>query len=366
MGPNPQNTLSRCVLVVLTLITIGLLSIISNLAFAGITIDSTRTKEILSKDSIISIKNLGAQRDSAKIKEVIVIKLATKRNIDSLGILYVDGIAVTGLKPWKTNNIEKTLYFKLEDRVLDILLKFLESSPFEKSVVTVYFSIGDGRNYINNTRIPIYVEVRQKINHAWIWLAAVVLTILATAALKFNILKDDNNLYYSLGRTQLFFWTLLVLIAYLSICFKTDTLPDLPLSILAILGISVSTTAITKVIENKNKVEIPVDKSAKSEGFFLDILSDGTSINIQRFQNVAFNIFFGIVFLQKAFGNHIMPDFDQNVLILLGISSSTYAILKNTEVIKEQKDPPKQTGDDSPSAPSQETKTNAAKPSKSK
>src|SRR6185312_15189885 len=106
-------------------------------------------------------------------------------------------------------------------------------------------------------------------------------------SVKFNILKDDNNLYYSLGRTQLFYWTLLVLIAYLSICFKTDTLPDLPLSVLAILGISVSTTAISKLVENKNKDIVPIDKNAKSEGFFFDILSDGSSINIQRFQNVA-------------------------------------------------------------------------------
>jgi hypothetical protein len=41
-----------------------------------------------------------------------------------------------------------------------------------------------------------------------------------------------------------------------------------------------------------------------------------------------------------------MPDFDSNVLLLLGISSGTYAALKITEPTKEQKEEPKQVGTD--------------------
>lgn len=310
--------------------------------------DSTAGTGPAGRDSIISIKNLGIQQDSSRIKEVIVIKVSTQKRMDSLGTLYVDGIAVNGLKPWKTNEADKTLYFRLDDRVQDILLTFLASSPFEKSVLPVHFSIGGPHSYIVNNSLVLYVEVRQKISHLWIWAAAVLLALLAGISLKCNILKDDNNLYYSLGRAQLFFWTLLVLVAYLSICFQTDTLPDLPLSVLAILGISISTTAVSKLVENKNKAAVPIDQNAASEGFLFDILSDGSSINIQRFQNVAFNLFFGVIFLQKTFANHIMPDFDQNVLILMGISSGAYAGLKNMEATKEQQEPPKQTGDDIP------------------
>ncbi|HTE01468.1 MAG TPA: hypothetical protein VK668_19410 [Mucilaginibacter sp.] len=300
----------------------------------------------VSKDSIVSVQNLGTQRDSSKIKEVIAIKLSASTNIDSLTTLYADGIPVPNVKPWKINYAERTLYFRLDENVQDMLLKFLESSPFEKSILAVHFGVGNAHKYIPNIHAPLYVEVRQKISHWWIWLAAIALLILAVVSLKNNILKDDNNLYYSLGRTQLFYWTVLVLIAYLSICLKMDTLPDLPLSVLALLGISVATTAAAKLIENTNKSGVKIDKNAKSEGFFLDILSDGSSINIQRFQNVAFNLFFGIIFLQKAFGNHIMPAFDQDVLILMGISSAAYAGLKNSEATKEQNELPKPTGDD--------------------
>jgi hypothetical protein len=341
IGPGILGTIVR------RLFLISCFFVISGMSYAGIQPDSTVSAVAApAKDSIISVQNLGALRDSTKMKEVIAIKLSAATNIDSLNTLYVDGIIVTGLKPWKRNYSEKILYFRLDEKVQDILLKFLESSPFEKSTLTVYFGVGNTHKYIDNIHLPLYVEVRQKISHWWIWLAAVVLLILAVASVKFNILKDDNNLYYSLGRTQLFYWTLLVLIAYLFICFETDTVPDLPLSVLGILGISVSTTAISKLIENKNKDAVQVDKDAKSEGFFFDILSDGSSINIQRFQNVAFNVFFGVIFLQKAFSNHIMPDFDQNVLLLMGISSGAYAGLKNSEATKEQNEPPKPTGDD--------------------
>jgi hypothetical protein len=301
---------------------------------------------VKSQDTIISVKSLGTQPDSAKLKQVIAIRISSAKDAEIFSTLYVDGIAMPKLKPWKINAGDKILFFPLNTDVQEVLLNFLQSSPFEKSVIPVYFSVGTPKQALVNNKIPIYVEVRQRIATWWIWLAAVVLIVLAIASLKYNILKDDNNLYYSLGRTQLFFWTLLVLSAYIMICLKTDTIPDLPLSVLGILSISVSTTAVSKLIENKNKAGIPIDKNAKSEGFFLDILSDGSSINIQRFQNVAFNLFFGVVFLQKAFANHIMPDFDQNVLILMGISAGTYAGLKNTEATKEQSEPAKQTGDD--------------------
>jgi hypothetical protein len=319
------------------------------------------------KDSIVSITNLGTQHDSAKIKDVLAIKVITTKNIDSLNTLYVDGIAVNGLKYFKTNYADKILYFRLNDKVQDTLLKFSESSPFEKTIVAVNLGVGNGRSYISNVHLPTYIEIRQKINNVWIWISVIALVLLSISGLRYNILKDDNNLYYSLGRTQLFYWTLLVLIAYIFICFKTGTIPDLPVSVLAIIGISVSTTAVSKLVENKNKDKVPIDQSAKSEGFFLDILSDGSSINIQRFQNVAFNIFFGIIFLQKTFTNNIMPDFDQNVLILMGISSGAYAGLKNMEATKEQNQPAPQTGDDGspPAAKPAEANASAATPTPS-
>jgi hypothetical protein len=325
------------------------------------------------QDSVVRIKNLRTQLDSAKINEVIAIKVFTQRDIRLFNTLYINGFPIENLKPLKASDSEKIIYFKLDKPVQSQLLSFLERTPFETTVVPVYFGVGANvkvnltvkdttvikdpltaaakivikdttvqveRGIIAKSNDPIYVEVKQKIKIGWVYAAALAVGMIIVLGLFHDMLKDNSNLYYSLANTQLFFWTVLFVIAYLSICFKTDTLPDIPLSVLAILGISVSTTAVSKLID-KNPAKAPIiDKNATSQGLFVDILSDGVSINVQRVQNVAFNAFFGVLFLQKAFSTNLLPDFDNNVLLLLGISAGAYAGLKNTEPAKEQTEEP--------------------------
>jgi hypothetical protein len=331
------------------------------------------------QDSVVRIKNLRTQLDSAKINEVIAIKVFTQRDIRLFNTLYINGFPVEKLTPLKASDAEKIIYFKLGKPVQSQLLSFLESTPFETTVVPVYFGVGANikmnltvrdttvmkdpltavektvikdttvqveRSIIAKSNDPVYVEVKQKIKIGWVYAAALAVTFIIVLGLFNQMLKDNANLYYSLANTQLFFWTVLFVVAYLSICFKTDTLPDIPLSVLAILGISVSTTAVSKLID-KNPAKAPIiDKDAKSQGLFVDILSDGVSINVQRVQNVAFNAFFGVLFLQKAFSTNLLPDFDNNVLLLLGISAGAYAGLKNTEPAKEQTEEPVDTVED--------------------
>jgi hypothetical protein len=190
--------------------------------------------------------------------------------------------------------------------------------------------------------------LKQKIKPAWAWIMFVILVMLTALALYKNVLKDDNNLYYSLGRVQLFYWTMLFVVCYIFLCFSTNTLPDIPTSTLIILGISIGTTAAAKIVDNEDKRKVKIDPDAKSEGFIMDILSDGTSINIHRFQNVIFHLVFGLIFIQKAISTSQIPDFDDTILLLLGISSGAYATLKITEPVKEQQKPPPQTGTDPP------------------
>nr|WP_294948838.1 hypothetical protein [uncultured Mucilaginibacter sp.] len=317
----------------------------------------------MTPDSIISIKNMRTQKDSVKIKEVIAIKVFTQRDISLYNKLYINGILVEKLSPLKTSDNEKIVYFELDKRVQNQLASFLKSTPFETTEVPVYFSVGASvkvsvaikdtvilnnkasvkdttvqvtANVLAKTHDAVFVEVKQKISKWWVFAAALLVAITAVYALKHDVLKDNANLYYSLASVQLFYWSLLFVIAYLGICLDTDTLPDIPLSVLAILGISVSTTAVAKVIDDKAKGAVVIDEKAESQGWFVDILSDGSSINIQRFQNVAFNAFFGVLFLQRALSTHLLPDFDDNVLLLLGVSAGAYAGLKHLEPAKEQ------------------------------
>jgi hypothetical protein len=132
---------------------------------------------------------------------------------------------------------------------------------------------------------------------------------------------------------------MVIVFCYLILSSHTGVIPDIPGSVLTILGISLGTTALGKVIDNDNKDKVPIDLKAKSEGLLYDILSDGTSINIQRFQNVVFNLVFGVIFIQMTFATWKLPVFDNNMLLLLGISSGAYAGLKTTEATKDQNKP---------------------------
>ena len=67
-------------------------------------------------------------------------------------------------------------------------------------------------------------------------------------------------------------------------------------------------------------------------------MSDEVNVNMHRFQTVIFNAVFGIWFVNSVLTSFltanvdmIMPVITMNNLILLGLSSATYAALKTTE-----------------------------------
>jgi hypothetical protein len=302
--------------------------------------------------TLVTIEKIGDAvhgDDTVKIGQVIAIKLKTDLNMKTFDALFVNGFKVN-VDYVDTSDIEKTIYYEIDNRVLDVVEQFMERSSMSRSVVPISVSLGSTDPKVKNpltTSHSFFLEVKPKISNVYVF---IVITLGALAmivlALFKNVLKDDNNLYYSLGRSQLFYWTVLFVAGYIYIWYRTDVLPDLSASMLVILGISISTTALGKVVENNTKGKVHIESTAKSEGWFIDILSDSSSINIQRFQSVLFNFVFGGIFLQRCISNHALPEFDNNILLLMGMSSSTYAGLKVTEPLKEQREPLPVTGDD--------------------
>lgn len=180
---------------------------------------------------------------------------------------------------------------------------------------------------------------------------------------KFHMLRDISKasiLPYSWSRVQLTWWTLIVLSAFTTILLRSGVAPNLHSSTLVLLGISVATTATARVIDlgDQQNTHVFRHQNLKSTNFFLDILSDHNGVSIQRFQAVLFNAVFGIWFIASVLGNindvnfclstfsksdpnlaqcllhpadFYMPIISENNLILLGLSSATYAALKITE-----------------------------------
>ena len=193
------------------------------------------------------------------------------------------------------------------------------------------------------------------------WCVFVVLAAIIWLCNKyFNLLKDVSDAAvkpYSYSRVQLAFWTLIILSSFISIYIITGQIPVLADSTLILLGISAGTTTAASMIDASDQAKnIALSQDDPGKSFFLDILSDGNGISIHRLQTVLFNLIFGAWFIQNYLHNmsdyihtnpvtvalpckdcmsqlinKIIPDICTNNLILMGVSSGTYAALKTTE-----------------------------------
>jgi hypothetical protein len=186
---------------------------------------------------------------------------------------------------------------------------------------------------------------------------AVIVAIIATKSqmLRNEVFSVDNYLQlasannitkpkpsYSLARTQLAFWTVIIVSSYIySLMFNSSStsivVPLLPAFNLTLLGIAAGTTMVAKVIDNSQQdntgATIP-QQDWPSKGFFTDIISDANGVSIHRLQNVLWTIIVGGIYVAFVYVNYKLPDsttISTNLLALMGISASTYLGLKTTE-----------------------------------
>jgi len=140
---------------------------------------------------------------------------------------------------------------------------------------------------------------------------------------------------FSWSRTQLAFWTVIILSSFLYLLFKYRfDIPELNNVNLILLGITVATTASAKLIDDSQKQNPDLSQDHPSEGFLRDILSDKNGVSIHRLQNVLWTIAIGIVYIQCVAVQKGMPDetvITDNLLILMGISTGAYIGIKTTE-----------------------------------
>jgi hypothetical protein len=175
----------------------------------------------------------------------------------------------------------------------------------------------------------------------WFW---VIFAILAAAILfcdkKYSMLRDMSTAAkkpYSYSKVQLAWWTVIIFTSFICIL-AIQGIPSLDQSILIVLGISAATAAAARVIDVSDDLNKTRHQNQDGSNIILDILSDDTGVSIHRFQAVILNLAVGIWFVCRVFTQlHdpkaaiIMPKIDQSCLILLGLSSGTYAALKATE-----------------------------------
>ena len=127
---------------------------------------------------------------------------------------------------------------------------------------------------------------------------------------------------FSMARVQMAIWFVLATSAYVFIWLKTGDISNtIPASILTLMGISSGTTVLSAVADSSNFKNLPAECS---QNFIEDILSDSDGISFHRFQMAIWTVVLAIVFIVKVSKSLCMPNFDQQLLGLMGISSATY------------------------------------------
>lgn len=205
----------------------------------------------------------------------------------------------------------------------------------------------------------------------WLFLFAILVFGFWRLAKRSNLLRDDVPTIesgarppFSLARCQAAWWFFIILASYLFIGLVTgDYSTSITGTVLVLLGVSAGTTLGSAIVdsskdtpvERANQAEAVEDLSQnlastekkteewgamqsqlwklknRSENPFKDILSDANGVNLHRFQMMAWTLVLGIIFGAQVYRELAMPQFNELLLGLMGISAGTFLGLKTTE-----------------------------------
>lgn len=227
-------------------------------------------------------------------------------------------------------------------------------------------TISSGGNFI------FYVATKQLV---WLMLAVCLLIFFAGFYLlvKTRALRDGSGTsFYSLGKSQMAFWGLLVVLAFVGVWVVNGTMEQIPDQILMLLGISGGTGLSAVIIsESKNATKLQQisalqteqkeitnkqaggtatpkelarlglipdeiktlnDSPTESTGsYWKDICNDGNGLSFHRLQVVIWTLVLGTIFVVSVVQLMSMPEFAGSLLILMGVSNVTYLGFKIPE-----------------------------------
>lgn len=168
---------------------------------------------------------------------------------------------------------------------------------------------------------------------------------------------------YSLAQVQMAWWFALVFAAFIFLYLLTSDFNTLTAQALTLMGIGTGTALGASMIEKtktdgaqktfqdlltriaqlnaagaQEAVVAPLRqqrdvlaRQLASHDFITDILTDVDGISLHRFQLMAWTVVIGVIFCLSVYGNLALPDFDQTILGVLGISAGTYLGFKVPE-----------------------------------
>ena len=288
---------------------------------------------------VTSVQNYSSGKNSAGLEDYISLKVNNLNKLinGSTGalVLYFNGMPMSGLTPISVDTIQNVAIFQLSksdstDKVWDV---FYHKSA-RKAITPLDVSVGvNDKGAIKAAPSKMYLKLYDR-TLLWGMLAVYVFILLGFGLLanksiivRDGVLPDNKFATFSLAKSQLAFWTLIIVGSVGYIFAVTGALPIITGSTLILLAVSIGTAVGAKLI-NGSKDTI-VLKGSKN--FFIDILSDEDGISIHRFQMVVWTVFIGIYFIYSVFNGLDIPQISKELLALMGISSGTYLGLKIPE-----------------------------------
>ncbi|MFZ4522177.1 MAG: hypothetical protein ACOYNC_10745 [Bacteroidales bacterium] len=248
-------------------------------------------------------------------------------------VLYINGNAMRDIGVMNIDWKEKSFTFQL-DRHSEYLMKFYPKFSYLWSSIPVEITAG----YRSGLMIPIAPSLKpSRLKYVSNWSISFSLLFIVTMFISFVILAVKTNLIrigddhspFSLALTQLSFWSIVVASSFIYIWVVSEELPPITGSTLVLISVSALTTAGSRLVDIRRKTKS--DLVARSTSFLEDILQDELGYSVHRAQMFMWTVIMGIVFVTSVIRFQQIPQLDESLLALMGISSGAYVGLKTME-----------------------------------
>ena len=139
----------------------------------------------------------------------------------------------------------------------------------------------------------------------------------------------DENAPFSLSKVLMLYWTFLISAGFAWIWVMTGEftgiLNNQSLILMGVQGGTLAGAAGLNARVPPEKRRVSHIKEEKIPGFFLDLLADRQGrLAIHRFQNLVWHLTLGPIFLVSVLTNLWFPEFDDTILVLLGVGNGIY------------------------------------------
>ncbi len=265
---------------------------------------------------------------------------------DRSPVLYLAHMPLAGLVPIASSAVTCSVTFLL-DRTKEAAAnwKALDQAALNKGTSELDVMVGLGPDDKGETMVlkdkTLALEVRAPHAMQWFWGGVVILLVLTwkLRGKQWALIRDRGSFAegvsgtpsFSLARTQLFLWLLFMLVATLYLWSVTSALPELSGTVLLILLVSGGTTVSAKLVEQANQ-----SKLHPSKGFFRDVTNEDLDAaadtpSLHRLQQLVVTLLLLAAGAVTVYRDLSFPVFDDNWLLLMGLSAGTYLLGKKSE-----------------------------------